>query len=171
MERNSTFKSTPNFSFMFCVQIVVEAEDLFSGVLTDLGKVVDYNSDGDDHILTIFDYVETMRCQLWKNAFHVELGGDNGAHKNNTPEQQHFFIQVVRRVLYRYFRYVLLPRKAIFKVPAFFPNDLDIQSLDSMFTHAIIKTWNPIHFQQCRWYLDCPFRRPPPFDIALMDSI
>ena len=64
MERNSTFKSTPNFSFMFCVQIVVEAEDLFSGVLTDLGKVVDYNSDGDDHILTIFDYVEAMRCQL-----------------------------------------------------------------------------------------------------------
>jgi hypothetical protein len=74
-------------------------------------------------------------------------------------------------VLYRYFRYVLLPRKAISKVPAFFPNYLDIQSHDSMFTPAIIKTWNPVHFQQCGWYLDCPVKKAPPLDIALRDSI
>ena len=40
-----------------------------------------------------------------------------------------------------------------------------------MFTPAIVKTWDPIHFQQCGWYLDCPFKKPPPFDIALRDSI
>ena len=156
---------------MFSVQIAVEAEELFSGVLTDLGEVVDYNPDGEDPILTIFDYVEAMRCQLWEIAFHVELGGDNGAHKNNPPEKQPFFLQAVRRVLYRYFRYVLLPKKAISKVPAFFPNYLDIESPDSMFTPAIIKTWDPIHFQQCGWYLDCPLKKPPPFDLALRDSI
>jgi hypothetical protein len=99
------------------------------------------------------------------------LGGENGAHKNNPPDKQHFFVQAVRRVLYRYFRYVLLPRKAISKVPAFFPNYLDVASPDSMFTLAIIKTWDPIHFQQCGWYLDCPFKKPPPFDITLRDSI
>jgi hypothetical protein len=101
----------------------------------------------------------------------TELGGDNGAHKNNPPEKQPFFIQAVRRVLYRYFRYVLLPRKAISKVPPFFPNYLDIESADSMFTPAIIKSWDPIHFQQCGWYLDCPLKKPPPFDIALRESI
>ena len=99
------------------------------------------------------------------------MGGDNGAHKNNPPDKQPFFLQAVRRVLYRYFRYVLLPRKAISKVPPFFPNYLDIESPDSMFTPAILKTWDPIHFQQCGWYLDCPFKKPPPFDIALRDSI
>ena len=112
-----------------------------------------------------------MRCQLWENAFFNELGGDNGAHKNNPPEKQPFFVQAVRRVLYRYFKYVLLPRKAISKVPAFFPNYLDIESPDSMFTPAIIKAWDPVHFQQCGWYLDCPLKKPPPFDIALRDSI
>jgi hypothetical protein len=152
-------------------QIAVEADELFSGVLTDLGEVVDYNPDGEDPILTIFDYVEAMRCQLWEIAFFVELGGDNGAHKNNPPDKQPFFVQAVRRVLYRYFRYVLLPRKAISKVPAFFPNYLDIDNPDSMFTPAIKKTWDSIHFQQCGWYLDCPFKKPPPFDIALRDSI
>ena len=40
-----------------------------------------------------------------------------------------------------------------------------------MFTPAILKTWDPIHFQQCRWYLDCLVKKPPPFDIALKDSI
>ena len=139
--------------------------------LTDLGEIIDYNPDGEDPILTIFDYVEAMRCQLWEIAFFIELGGDNGAHKNNPPDKQPFFVQAVRRVLYRYFRYVLLPRKAISKVPAFFPNYLDIESPDSMFTPAIIKAWDPIHFQQCGWYLDCPVKKPPPFDIALRDSI
>ena len=153
------------------MQIAVEAEEFFSGVLTDLREVVDYNHDGEDPILTIFDYVESIRCQLWEIAFHVELGGDNGAHKNNPPEKQHFFVQAVRRVLYRYFRYVLLLRKAIFKVPAFFSNYLDIKSPDSMFTPAIIKIWDPIYFQQCGWYLDCPLKEPPPFDLALRDSI
>jgi len=121
--------------------------------------------------LTIFDYVEAMRCQLWDIAFFIELGGDNGAHKNNPPDKQPFFIQAVRRVLYRYFRYILLPRKAISKVPPFFPNYLDIESADSMFTPAIIKSWDPIHFQLCGWYLDCPLKKPPPFDIALRESI
>ena len=57
-------------------------------------------------------------------VFFIELGGDNGAHKNNPPEKQPFFFQAVRRVLYMYFRYVLLPRKAILKVPDFFPTTL-----------------------------------------------
>jgi len=122
-------------------------------------------------MLTIFDYVEAMRCQLWDIAFFTELGGDNAAHKNNPPEKQPFFIQAVRRVLYRYFRYVLLPRKSISKVPPFFPNYLDIESVDSMFSPAIIKSWDPIHFQQCGWYLDCPLKKPPLFDIALRESI
>ena len=168
------FKTTPNFFEMFlCVwpQIAVEVDEFFSGVLTDLGEIINYNPDGEDPILTIFDYVEAIRCQLWEVAFFSELGGDNGAHKNNPPEKQFFFVQAVRRVLYRYFRYVLLPRKAISKVPVFFPNYLDIESTDSMFTPAIIKAWDPIHFQQCGWYLDCPVKKPPPFDIALRDSI
>ena len=74
-------------------------------------------------------------------------------------------------VLYRYFRYVLLLRKAISKVLVFSPKYLEIGSHDSMFTPAIIKTWDPIHFQQCGWYLDCPLKKPPPIDIALRDSI
>ena len=171
MERISISKPTSNFSLLISVQIAVEAEELFSGVLTDLGEVVNYNPDGEDPILTIFDYVEAMRCQLWEVAFHVELGGDNGTHKNNPPDKQHFFVQAVRRVLYRFFRYVLLPRNAISKVPIFPPNYLDIESPNSMFTPAIIRTWDPIHFQQCGWYLDCPVKKPPPFDIALRDSI
>ena len=152
-------------------QIAVEADDLFSGVLTDIGETIDYNPDGMDLVLTIFDYVEAMRCQLWETAFYIELGGDNGAHKNNPPDKQPFFLQAVRRVLYRYFRYVLLPRKAISKVPPFFPNYLDTDSPDSMFTPAILKAWDPIHYQHCGWYLDRPLKKPPPFDIALRDSI
>jgi hypothetical protein len=42
----------------------VEIVELFSGVLTDLGEIIEYNPDGEDPILTIFDYVEVMRCQL-----------------------------------------------------------------------------------------------------------
>jgi hypothetical protein len=168
----STYNKTSKLFKMFLwSQIAVEAEDLFSGVLTDIGEVINYNPDGEDPLLTIFDYVEAMRCQLWEVAFFTELGGDNGAHKNNPPEKQPFFVQAVRRVLYRYFRYVLLPMKAVSKVPPFFPNYLDTDSPDSMFTPAIIKAWDASHYHQCGWYLDCPLKKPPPFDIALRDSI
>jgi hypothetical protein len=88
----------------------VEAEELFAGVLTDIGKFIDYNPDGEDPILTIFDYVEVMRCQLWEIAFFTELGRENDAHKNNPSDKQPFFVQAIHRVLYRYFRYVLLPK-------------------------------------------------------------
>ena len=47
----------------------MEADELFSGVRTDLGKIIDYNHDDKDLIFTIFDYVEAMRCQLWEIAF------------------------------------------------------------------------------------------------------
>jgi hypothetical protein len=152
-------------------QIAVEADELFSGVFTDLGDFIDYNHDDKDPILTIFNYVKAMRCQLREIAFFIELGGDNGAYKTNSPDKQPFFFQAVRRVFYRYLRYILLPKKAISKVSAFFPNYLDIESPDSTFTFAIIKAWDPIHFQQCGWYLDCPVKKPPPFDITLRNSI
>ena len=80
----------------------MEAEELYLGVLTDLKEVVDYNLDGEDPIMFIFDFVEAMRCQLCEIAFFIELGGNNGAHKNNPPEEQPFFIQAVRMVLYMY---------------------------------------------------------------------
>ena len=136
-----------------------------------MGENINYNHDGEESILTIFNYVEAMRCQLWEIVFFIDLGGENGAHKNNPPEKQPLFVQVVRMVLYMYFIYVLIPRKTISKVPVFSPNYFNIKNLDSMFTPAIIKTWDPNHFQQCGWYLDCLVKKPPPFDIALRDSI
>ena len=113
---------------------------MFSGDLTNLGETIDYCPPGEDLIPTIFDYVEGMRCQLWEVAFFIELGGDNGAHRNNPPAKQPYFIHVVRWVLSRYFRYIFLPKKAISKVLAFFPNYLDIKNHDSILTPAIIKT-------------------------------
>ena len=77
----------------------MEANELFSGVLTDLGEIIDYNPDGEYHILTMFDYVEAMRCQHWEIAFFIELGRDHDAHKNNPPDKQPFFVQAVCRVL------------------------------------------------------------------------
>jgi hypothetical protein len=95
---------------------MVDPHMLFSGVLTALREIINYNPDGEDHILTIFNYVDVMRCQLWEISFFIELDEDNGAH-NNYPEKQHFFFQADHMVLYMYF-----------------PNYLDIESHDSMFT-------------------------------------
>jgi hypothetical protein len=34
-----------------------------------------------------------------------------------------------------------------------------------------LKAWDPSHYQHCGWYLDCPLKKPPAFDLALRDSI
>jgi hypothetical protein len=90
MKMVATNKTTSIFLInIWCAwpQIVVKADELFSGVLTYLGEIIDYNPDDEDPILTIFDYVEVMRCQLRKIALFIELGGDNDAHMNNPPGQ------------------------------------------------------------------------------------
>jgi hypothetical protein len=34
-----------------------------------------------------------------------------------------------------------------------------------------MKSWDPLHLEKCGWYLDCPIKTPPTFDIALRNSI
>ena len=81
----------------------MEADELFSSVLIDLWEIIYFNHDDEDHILIIVDYVEAMRCFLWEIVLFIELGGDNDAHKNNPPDMQPFFVQVVRMIIYEYF--------------------------------------------------------------------
>jgi hypothetical protein len=65
----------------------VEANELFSSVFTDLDDAIDYNLDDKDPILTIFDYVEAIRCQLWEISFFTNLGEENGVHKNKPSKK------------------------------------------------------------------------------------
>ncbi|KAG0572355.1 hypothetical protein KC19_VG088100 [Ceratodon purpureus] len=77
----------------------------------------------------------------------------------------------IRRVLYRYIKYIQLPRKEISKVPPFFPNFLDVLSTECLYTAAILKAWDPCHYKRCRWYLDCPVKNAPLFNVALRNSL
>ena len=155
-----------------CVwQLAIEIEKLFNATVADLDVSINYLPNGMDPLPTIFDYVETMRILLWDAAFFCEFAVDKGIHKNNKIDKQLNFKPAMQRVLYRYFKYVLFPAKAISKSPTFFANYLDKESEECMFTEEIMKSWDPIHWERCGWYLDCPLKRPPTFDIALRDSI
>jgi hypothetical protein len=90
----------------------VKADELLSSVFTDLDDTIDYNPDGKDLILTIFDYVEAMKCQLWEISFFTNLGEENGAHKNKPSKKQPLFVQTVRRVFDMYFRYIYFPTRS-----------------------------------------------------------
>ena len=149
----------------------MEAEDLLKGVLEDMGVIINYEPEAETPIQKIFDWVESMRCSLWDTAFFREFKGDNGVHKNKTSAEMPNFKQACRRVLYRYFKYILYPRKATSKVPAFFGNYLDITSSECMYTPAILKAWDRVHYDSCGWYMDCAVSKCPPFDIALRDSL
>ena len=132
---------------------------------------INYNPDDGDPIPTIFDYVENMRCSLWDVAFFREFRVPGEVHKNHTVDKQPSFFAALRRVLYRYFKYVLLPRKAIPKIPPFFSNYLDPSSDEYMYTPGMVKAWDPCHHERCGWYMDCPVHKPPLFDIPLRDSL
>ena len=152
-------------------QLAIETEKLFDATVADLGVSINYLPDGMDPLPTIFDYVETMRILLWDTAFFREFAVDKGIHKNHKIDKQLNFKSAMQRVLYRYFKYILFPAKAISKSPTFFANYLDKESEECMFTEGIMKSWDPIHWEKCGWYLDCPLKRPPTFDIVLRDSI
>lgn len=140
-------------------------------MIADMGIDINYGPENGDPIERIFDYVESMRCSLWDLAFFREFKGPDQVHKNKTPEQMPNFTQAVKRVLFRYFKYILYPRKAVSKVPTFFTNYLDLTSSECMYTPAMLKAWDPVHYERCGWYMDCPPKRPPAFDVSLRDSL
>ena len=73
----------------------------------------------------------------------------------------------MRRVFYKYFKYVLFLAKVISKSLTFFANYLDIESEKYIFTKGFIKSWDSMHSGKDGWYLDCPLKAPPTFDIIL----
>jgi hypothetical protein len=40
-----------------------------------------------------------------------------------------------------------------------------------MFTEGILKSWDPVHFLSCGWYLDCILKRPPSSEVSLHESL
>jgi hypothetical protein len=71
---------------------------------------------------------------------------DKGIHKNKNFEDEVNFKQAMRRVLFRYFKFVLFSNKALARIPTFFTTYLDNNSEDCMFTEAILKAWDLVHY-------------------------
>jgi hypothetical protein len=112
-----------------------------------------------------------MRISLCDSAFFFEFSLDKGVHKNKSSEDQVNFKQAMKRVLFRYFKFVLFPKKALSRTPTFFVAYLDKDNEDCMFTEAILKAWDPVHLPTCGWYLDCPLKKPPSFEVTLRESL
>jgi hypothetical protein len=109
-------------------QLVDEAVNLFDATISDMGVIINCAPDGQDPIPFISEYIETMRNSLWDSAFFLEFSSDKGVHKNKSSEDQVNFKQAMRRVLFRYFKFVLFPKKALSRIPTFFAAYLDKDS-------------------------------------------
>jgi hypothetical protein len=112
-----------------------------------------------------------MRISLWDSAFFLEFSLEKRVHKNKSSKDQVNFKHAMKRVLFRYFKFVLFPKKALFRTPAFFAAYLDKDSEDFMFTEAILKAWDPVHLPTCGWYLDCPLKKLPSSEVTLRESL
>jgi hypothetical protein len=132
---------------------------------------INYFPDGQDPIPSIFEYIETMRISLWETTFFLEFSTEKGIHKNKKVEDQVNFKQAMQGVLFRYFKFMLFPSKALARTPAFFSTFLDKDSEDCMFTEAILKAWNPVYLLTCGCNLDCPLKWPPSSEVSLRESL
>jgi hypothetical protein len=111
-------------------------------VLRDQKATVNYQPDGRDPIPTIFYYIEQIRISLWDSEFFREFAVEKRVNKNNTIDKQYLFKPALHRVLYRYFKYVIFPSKAISRSPPFFVNFLKRDSEDFLLTEGIMKSWD-----------------------------
>jgi hypothetical protein len=152
-------------------QLVDEAIKLFDATIANLGVTINYFPDGQDPIPSISEYIETMRISLWNTVSFHEFSLDKGIHKNKNSEDQVNFKHAMKRVLLRYFKFVFFPNKALARTPAFFATYLDNNSEDCMFTEAILKAWDPVYLPTCGWYLDCPLKSPPSFEVSFRESL
>jgi hypothetical protein len=140
-------------------------------MISNMDINIDYTPEGSNPLISLTNYIETMQISLWETTFFREFVADKGVYKNNKPYDQLNLKEAVRRVLYRYFKFVLVPANAVSRTPSFFANYLDKDSEDCIFTEAMLKLWDPIHFSTCGWYLDCPIQKPSSFKITLRESL
>lgn len=105
---------------------------------------------------------------IWESR---DKDNPTGVHKNNPPEKQLHFKEVVRRVMYRYFTYILLPAKAVARLPFTFADYTDVESNVCMLTPGIIKDYGPQHFSAYGWYLDCHNNKCPSCELELRNKI
>ena len=133
-------------------QLADEAVNLFDATIFDMGVTINYAPDGQDSIPSISKYIETMYISLCNNAFFLEFSLDKGVHMNKSSKDQVNFKQAMKRVLFRYFKFVLFPKKALSRIPAFFAAYLDKDTEDCMFTEAILKAWDSVYLPTSRWY-------------------
>jgi hypothetical protein len=85
-------------------------------------------------------FLRTLKFEmfLWKTAFFLEFSLEKGIHKNKKAEDQVNFKRAIRRVLFRYFKF-MFPTKALARTLALFATYLDKDSEDCMFTNGILK--------------------------------
>jgi hypothetical protein len=169
---NESIGYDENISHLYILlQLAVGAYNLFDDVVVDLNVTVNYLPDNHDPLPQIADYVESKQISLWDTTFYREFNAEKGVHKNNPIEKQLNFFPALKRVVYRYFKFVLFPAQAISKSPAFFTDYKDMESESCMNTQGILKSWSSVHLENCAWYLDCPLKKPPSSEIALRDSL
>ena len=156
-------------SLFYIWQLVIETKKLFNDIVVDLDVSINYLSDGMDHLPIIFYYMKTMCISLWDTAFFRDIYKE--IHVNHNNDKQFNFKPTIRRVFYRYFKYVIFHVETISKSFFFFANYLDIKNEECMFIKGIMKSWDSMHFEKCGWYLDYLFKTPFTFNITLRDSI
>ena len=142
--------------------MAIKTGKLLDAIVDDINVCINYLPDGMDLLPTIFYCLQIMRISLWNTTFLANLLWIREFTKTLIHKQLNFYL-AMRRVLYRYFKYVIFPAKVISKSPIFLAIYLDIDSEECMFIEEIIKSWDPMHFRICGWYLDCPLKTTPTF--------
>jgi len=110
--------------------------------------------------------------KLWEQAYNTYFRGQDSLKKCDEFVGFEGSDLVVRRVLFRYFRYELLAKGAISKedLPVFLTTWLDRSNSKYMFSPSQQRTWTTSHLNGGAWYLDCPSRFTPAFETELRKS-
>lgn len=70
---------------------------MFDATIADMGVTINYSPDGQDPILSLSEYIETMHISLWDTVFFLEFSLDKGIYKNKNSKDQVNFNQAMRR--------------------------------------------------------------------------
>ena len=97
---------------------------------------IGYDPLGEARIFTLEAWIERIRVQVWSVAFDDEL---KKVDKNLKPVDQPGLKKAVARTVFRYFTYILLPRKIVSSTPVFFDTYLDLNATSCMITESITK--------------------------------
>ncbi|KAG0631975.1 hypothetical protein M758_1G295400 [Ceratodon purpureus] len=152
--------------YVFWHQLKAASLKLYSTIM------MDYPTSEKPVPVSLEKYIDYNRIHQWDYAFNIPIMKKqiSKSAEWDTPKQPHGE-PAMNRLIYRYWKHILLKEGVVTNEHPSFASWLDIQNPDTMFMSDQARDWSQEHLNACHWYIEMDPNETPPHLLELRKQV